>query len=139
MEDDGVADKYDKILEKYFTGGLDIEIKMREQELRHPSVEVDENVGGGRAQNKRSYSVENIMVKIESDVRLKELTELRDKLKACVNMFNEEQKEVFYLWYRNRASQILIENTKHITDRTLRRWKQDLKESCRDFNLFEEK
>ncbi|SUP59591.1 Uncharacterised protein [Weissella viridescens] len=29
-----MADRIDKLLERYFTGGLDLEIKMREHELR---------------------------------------------------------------------------------------------------------
>ncbi|RRG17820.1 hypothetical protein D3P96_05325 [Weissella viridescens] len=31
-----MADRIDKLLERYFTGGLDLDIKMREQELRQP-------------------------------------------------------------------------------------------------------
>ncbi|WP_419154106.1 DUF722 domain-containing protein [Weissella viridescens] len=130
-----MADKYDKILEKYFTGGLDIEIKTREQELRHPSVEVDENVGGGRAQNKRSYSVENTMVKIESDEHLNELRELNKCLKTCVGSFDEEHREVFYQRYRNRMSWEQIAQINFTDERTLRRWRDDLKETCKWYGI----
>lgn len=47
-----MADRIDKLLERYFTGGLDLEIKMREHELRQNNSKKDENISGGRAQNK---------------------------------------------------------------------------------------
>lgn len=130
-----MADKYDKVLEKYFTGGLDLEIKMREQELRNPQQELDENIGGGRAQFKQSNSVENIMMKIESDEYLNELKELRIALKTCVHSFDEEHRKVFYERYRNRMSWELIAQQHHADERTVRRWKDDLKETCRWYGI----
>ncbi|MBS0950563.1 DUF722 domain-containing protein [Weissella minor] len=132
-----MADRYDKILEKFFTGGLDLEIKMREQELRHPQSEADENIGGGRAQNKRSYSVENTMIKIDSDDKLNELKRQRDVIEACMGLCNDEHKEVFYEHYRNRMSWTNIAQVHHIDESTARRWRDELKDLCDRFSLLE--
>ncbi|MBM7617272.1 RinA family phage transcriptional activator [Weissella uvarum] len=133
-----MADRYDKLLEKYFTGGLDLEIKIREQELRHPQMEVDENIGGGRAQNKRSYNVENTMARIESDEYLNELKRQKSKLQACVDMFDGEKKAVFYQHYRNRLNWELIGNLNNIGRRTAIRWRDELKILCETYNIFED-
>lgn len=129
-----MADKYDKILEKYFNGGLDIEIKMREQELRHPEVEVDENIGGGRAQNKRSYSVENTMMKIESDVRLNKLTEQRMAIIESINTFDQEHREILSQHYRQRISWDQIALIHHTDRSTVIRWRDEFKDHLISWN-----
>lgn len=134
-----MADRYDKLLEKYFTGGLDLEIKMREQELRHPQQELDENVGGGRARNKRSYSVESMMMKIESDETLNKLKEQRRAIVETINTFDQEHNEVVSQHYRQRISWDMIA-TLHFTDRrTVIRWRDEFKDYLLSWNrsLFE--
>lgn len=123
-----MADKYDKVLEKYFTGGLDIEIKTREQELRNPQTELDENMGGGRAKNKRSYSVENIMIKIESDVKLKQLMEQRMAIIEAINTFDQEHREVLSQHYRQRITWEQIALTHHTDRSTVIRWRDEFKD-----------
>lgn len=130
-----MADRYDNILEKFFTGGLDLEIKIREQELRHPQQEPDENIGGGRAQYKRSNAVESTMMKIEADIKLNELNRLKSAIKACVDMFDDEHKAVFYQWYRNKMTWQQIADIHHIDVSSGRRWRDELKQICRSYNI----
>ena len=52
---------------------LDSYIKKREEELRIPYKPVDENVGGGRAQNKRSEPELNMLITIDEDRCLRNL------------------------------------------------------------------
>lgn len=134
-----MADKCDKILEKFFTGGLDLEIKMREQELRHPQTEVDENIGGGRAQNKRAYSVESTMMKIESDETLNKLNGQRALIEMILDTFLPERREVLSQHYRQRISWEMIARL-HFTDkRTVMRWRDEFKDHLLSWNrsLFE--
>ncbi len=133
-----MADRYDKVLEKFFTGGLDLEIKMREQELRHPQQDSDENIGGGRAQNKRSYSVENAMMKIESDDTLNKLKQLKSAIQVCVDLTKDEHREVFYQHYRNRLSWDTIAQIHHADRSTVIRWRDDLKAMCDLYNILED-
>ncbi|WP_057787115.1 DUF722 domain-containing protein [Weissella minor] len=129
-----MADKYDKMLEKFFTGGLDLEIKMREEELRHPQLAIDENIGGSRAQNKRSYSVENTMVKIESDETLNKLKEQRRAIVETIKTFDREHNEVVSQHYRQRISWDMIA-TLHFTDRrTVIRWRDEFKDYLLSWN-----
>lgn len=129
-----MADKCDKILEKFFTGGLDLEIKMREQELRHPQTEVDENIGGGRAQNRRSYSVENAMIKIESDETLNKLKEQRRAILETIDTFDQEHNEAVSQHYRQRISWEMIARL-HFTDkRTVMRWRNEFKDHLLSWN-----
>lgn len=129
-----MADKYDRVLERYFTGGLDLEIKMREQELRHPLTEIDENVGGGRAQYKQSYSVENTMIKLETDVKLNRLTEQRVAIIDAINTFDHEHREVLSQHYRQRISWDQIALIHHTDRRTVIRWRDEFKDYLLSWN-----
>lgn len=53
-----MADKLDKVLSDYFTGRLDMNMKMRRLELKYNLDRTpDENIGGGRKQNGSSSTV----------------------------------------------------------------------------------
>lgn len=52
---------------------LDKYIKEREEELRTPYIEPDDNIGGGKAQYKQNEKEFHILVTIEQDRRLKAL------------------------------------------------------------------
>lgn len=130
-----MADRIDKLLERYFTGGLDLEIKMREHELRQNNSKKDENIGGGRAQNKYSNVFENTLVRIEQDEKLNALQEQRAKIKACVDTFDREHKEVFNQRYRNRMGWEMIAQLHYVDERTPRRWRDALKVKCQQVDL----
>lgn len=130
-----MADRIDKLLERYFTGGLDLEIKMREHELRQNNSKKDENIGGGRAQNKYSNAFENTLVRIEQDEKLNALQEQRAKIKACVDTFDREHKEVFNQRYRNRMGWEVIAQLHYVDERTPRRWRDALKVKCQQVDL----
>ncbi|MGR8772783.1 hypothetical protein [Leuconostoc citreum] len=53
-----------------------MQIKLRKDELKLP-VSIDENIGGGKAENKRSYPIENNMIIEEADYTLQSF--IRDK------------------------------------------------------------
>ncbi|MCT0485961.1 RinA family protein, partial [Weissella paramesenteroides] len=61
-----MADKIDHLLTDYFTGKLDVDIRMRKLELSYHSND-DENIGGGRMQNNIVRNTETTMLKVESD------------------------------------------------------------------------
>ncbi|MHA7612154.1 DUF722 domain-containing protein [Weissella viridescens] len=130
-----MADRIDKLLERYFTGGLDLEIKMREHELRQNNSKKDENIGGGRAQNKYSNVFENTLVRIEQDEKLNALQEQWAKIKACVDTFDREHKEVFNQRYRNRMGWEMIAQLHYVDERTPRRWRDALKVKCQQVDL----
>ncbi|MBM7617314.1 RinA family phage transcriptional activator [Weissella uvarum] len=131
-----MADQYDKVLTQYFTGGLDIAIKEREQELRLIKSARDDNFGGGKAQNKYFNVVENTMDKLENDRYLAEMKRQRDIIRGCVEQFDREHQEVFYQWYRNRMGWELIAQLHHADRSTVLRWRDKLKKACREAHLL---
>ncbi|WP_428958050.1 hypothetical protein [Levilactobacillus brevis] len=54
-----------------------ISIIEREQELRYPVTPVDENVGGGRAQNGFNDSTDRLIITLDEDKRLNALKKER--------------------------------------------------------------
>ncbi|KRN77623.1 DUF722 domain-containing protein [Weissella minor] len=121
-----MADKYDKMLRHFFSGGLDVEIKMREATLRQTG-KTHENIGGGRAKNKQFNQVENGLIKIESDEYLNQLKKQKKDIQQCVDMFSDEHKEVFYQYYRNKLTWQYIAQLHFINESTARRWRDELK------------
>lgn len=67
-----MADKVDKLLEDYYSGVIVRDIAARKRELQD-THEIDENVGGGRAQNKQSRNLDNMLIRQESDPIIKGL------------------------------------------------------------------
>lgn len=125
-----MADVIDKILTKTLSGGLDLEIKQRESDLRT----VRKNYGVNKIiQSKNSFSnpVENTLSKLDADKYLDMLIKLRDCVYSCMNKYDDEHKSVFYARYRNKLKWTAIEYSFHINERTGGRWKNDLKDNIR--------
>ena len=70
--------------------------------------------------HKISYSnaFENTLVRIEQDEKLNALQEQRAKIKACVDTFDREHKEVFNQRYRNRMGWEMIAQLHYVDERT---------------------
>jgi RinA family phage transcriptional activator len=65
---------------------IDQHIKERELALRYSTQPADENVGGGRAQNKYTQPVLNMLITIDEDTRL---TALKNNQKAINDILDE--------------------------------------------------
>lgn len=131
-----MADRYDKMLKQFFSGGLDVQIKTREAMLRGNKATRDENIGGGRAQNKQFNRIENTLIKIEMDDDLSQLKRQKKGIQMCVDMFSDEHKEVFYQYYRNQLTWQNIAQLHFINESTARRWRDELKKTCFRYNVF---
>lgn len=64
-------------------------IKKREEEIENPTMDDDENVGGGRAENKRSDPVANLVITINDDRRLQRLKLERQAIDECLDETGE--------------------------------------------------
>ncbi|MBZ5995365.1 DUF722 domain-containing protein [Leuconostoc gelidum subsp. gasicomitatum] len=64
-----MADKIDKLLSDYYSGYLLDAVRNRTTELETP-VSNDENIGGGRAQNKHTRPVDDLLIRKEEDIVL---------------------------------------------------------------------
>lgn len=77
----------ESLLEDY--PNYDKYVMQREFELRHPYIEKDENVGGGKAQNKRNERIEMMLITIDEDKRLNNLRREHFAIKTCVDDAND--------------------------------------------------
>lgn len=126
MEDIGLADKVDKLLRDYFDGTMDKQIKAREMYLQFHN-DVDENVGGGRAQYKFNNAVESQMITLEQDYELRELNHNKMIVEMWLNGLGQDEYDILdmhygmrYTWYK-----ISLELNKSVT--ALQRWKREFK------------
>lgn len=59
-------------------------IAERELEIKYPHRPVDENIGGGKAQNVRDESLERMIIKLVDDPQLKELHQQENAIAECL-------------------------------------------------------
>lgn len=123
-----MADKVDRLLRDYFDGTMDKQIKAREMYLKFHN-DVDENVGGGRAQYKFNNAVESQMITLEQDFELRELNHNKMIVEMWLNGLGQDEYDVLdmhygmrYTWYK-----ISLELNKSVT--ALQRWKREFKSS----------
>lgn len=128
MEDIGLADKVDRLLRDYFDGTMDKQIKAREMYLKFRN-DVDENVGGGRAQYKFNNAIESQMITLEQDFELRELNHNKMIVEMWLNGLGKDEYDILdmhygmrYTWYK-----IALELNKSVT--ALQRWKREFKSS----------
>lgn len=115
----------DELLKKYFTGYLDLEIKQKEMQLRHLWAS-DENMGGGRAQNKFSYAFSDpVAHEDEKEAMLNELLadliDLKQLITDWVSTFNDEFKQILVLRYRESRTWTQISIEMNLSEKTVRR------------------
>lgn len=99
-----MADKIDALLSDYFSGKIDMQIKLRKLELKTSLVH-DENIGGGKAQNKHVRPVDDMLIREDEDPVLHELYKLRDQqqmIKDVLSTFDAELVSMASLRYDRR-------------------------------------
>lgn len=132
-----MADKYDKLLKSYFTGELDILYSQRISDLLEPHMEEDVN-SDIRSSNSNRKPVEFRMIKLEEDELLNSLDDIREKVKALVNMFDDQHKQIYFARYRNKLSWKSIEWTYFVDKRTGQRWCNELKDLIKEHHIIKD-
>lgn len=124
-----MADNTDLLLTDYYSGVLDTKILLRRSELQWQPNN-DDNIGGGRAQNKHSRPVDNLIARYEADYILHELVKQRDAIKRLETTFNEETKQVVQMHYdrRERLSWAIISMRMNLSERTCRSYQKAFKD-----------
>lgn len=121
-----MADKVDKLLRNYFDGTMDKQIKAREMYLQFHN-DVDENVGGGRAQYKFNNAVESQMITLEQDYELRELNHNKMIVEMWLNGLGQDEYDILDMHYgmRYKWYKIALKLNKSVT--ALQRWKREFK------------
>lgn len=128
-----MADKYDHMLENYFLGKYPDLIQLRMLELKI-SPNVDENVGGGKAQYKYTNAVEDNLSRYEQDEELTALKSQEFLIKTWFAVLSPERQKVIRDKYRDHhSSWQKIALASHISERTARKWRDDFKDVLREW------
>lgn len=124
-----MADKVDKLLEDYYSGVIDSQIFIRKRELKDRH-DVDENVGGGRAQNKQTREVDNMIIRYESDIVLRQLYWQVDQIKIIENTWVKERLPLIRMHYdrRKRATWLVISRRMNLSESQCRKEVMKFKE-----------
>ena len=124
-----MADKLDKLLSDYFTGRLDMNMKMRRLELKYNLDRTpDENIGGGRKQNDYNNAVEMSMIREQNDQYLKDLQYQKDMIEMMLSTTVDCRKRVLAAKYGRHETWVTIALNEHVDERTVRAWRDDFKE-----------
>lgn len=152
-----MADKIDKILRNYFTGRLDLMIKQRTDELKNVHVDdedkylpvvkkdkltgemytdwkkvfsrsEDDNIGGGRAQNKHTRPLEDMMIRLEGDPVLNRLNKQKEDVERWLATFEpDKQKVVAYYYASKSVTWVKVAQQFHISESTARAYRVEVK------------
>ncbi|WP_257607626.1 RinA family protein [Weissella sagaensis] len=112
-----MADKIDKMLTDYFTGKLDVDIKIRKLELSYHSND-DENIGGGRMQNNIVRGAEITMQKLDDDYTLQRLTYIKEVIGMMFDTQTETVQKIIQERYGRKKSWLAVSMIVHIDERT---------------------
>ena len=77
-------------------------IKQREEEIKHPFIPRDENVGGGKAQYKQNNPTENLVITLHDDLRLKRLKDEYDAIKLTYDEADKDTQTIISELYFKR-------------------------------------
>lgn len=81
-------------------------IEGRKFRLAHPISEIDENVGGGKAQFKPYNAVDNMLIRIDDDRYLTSLGDVHNQIRVCYDDADEDVQticyELYFKKYENR-------------------------------------
>lgn len=123
-----MADRIDKILRNYYSGRLKMMIEQRDYMLRNEKGPVDENTGGGRAQNKHTRPLEDMMIRVESDSELKRLNKQKEDVERWLATFEpDKQKVVAYYYASKSVTWVKVAQQFHISERTAQAWRVEIK------------
>ncbi|WP_349515603.1 DUF722 domain-containing protein [Leuconostoc suionicum] len=125
-----MADKTDELLTNYYSGVIDMKILLRRSELQWQPHD-DDNIGGGRAINKVTRPLDDLIAKYEADSILHELTKQRDAIKRLETTFSEETRQIVQMHYdrRERLSWVIISLRMNLSERTCRTYQKTFKDS----------
>lgn len=125
-----MADKTDELLTNYYSGVIDMKILLRRSELQWQPHD-DDNIGGGRAINKVTRPLDDLIAKYETDSILHELTKQRDAIKRLETTFSEETRQIVQMHYdrRERLSWVVISLRMNLSERTCRTYQKTFKDS----------
>lgn len=84
---------------------LDAYIAQRIEDLKYPAVERDENVGGGRAQNKETNPILDMLITIDEDERINALKRQKAAIADCLDKSDHMTQVIIedYYFYNDRA------------------------------------
>lgn len=95
---------------------IDKHIHEREMELRYSVLPADENVGGGRAENKLSEPVLNMMITIDTDRRLYNLKRNQKAIDDTLDEFGNDTyviiNELYFKKHQEFTLNGLVQNHK---------------------------
>jgi RinA family phage transcriptional activator len=93
---------------------IDKHVHEREMELRYPTLPADENVGGGRAENKIGEPVLNMMITIDTDRRLYNLKRNQKAIDDTLDEFGNDTytiiNELYFKKHQIYTMNGLVEN-----------------------------
>ena len=127
-----MADKVDKLLRNYFGGTLDKQIKAREMYLQFHN-DIDENVGGGRAQNKYNNAVESQMITLERDYELSQLKHQKMVVELWLTDIGDDEYDILQIHYGDRDKWVNISMTLNRSVTALQNWKREFKKSVEHY------
>ncbi|WP_349582757.1 DUF722 domain-containing protein [Leuconostoc citreum] len=96
-----MADRVDNYFSDYYSGVIDMQINLRKKELELPTS-FDENIGGGKAENKRNIQTENTLIIEEHDYTLQSF--IRDKLvmDQFIKVLTDEERALLALKFNRQ-------------------------------------
>lgn len=121
-----MADKLDHLLTDYFSGKLDVDIKMRKLELSYHSND-DENIGGGRMQNNVVRGAEITMQKLDDDYMLMRLTYIKEVIGMMFDTQTETVQKIIQERYGRNKSWLAVSMFVHIDERSARERRNEFK------------
>lgn len=125
-----MADKTDELLTNYYSGVIDTKILLRRSELQWQPHD-DDNIGGGRAINKVTRPLDDLIAKYESDQVLHELRHQRDTIKRIEASWDDTTRDIVRMHYdrRDRLTWLLISLRMNLSERTCRSYQKAFKDS----------
>lgn len=119
-----MADRVDNYFTDYYSGMIDMQIALREKALLMPTT-VDENIGGGRAENKQNRIVDNMMIIKESDYTLQSY--MRDKwvMDQFVKVLTDEERALLELKFNRQKKRSWLQIAS-ILSKSVSQCKRDL-------------
>ena len=123
-----MADRVDSILRDYFSGRLDLKIRQREYELRNDRGPTDENIGGGRAQNKHTRPADDMLIRLESDKTLQTLVKQKEDVERWIATFEPDKQKVVAHYYASKSvTWVKVAQQFHISESTARSYRTEIK------------
>lgn len=87
---------------------IDSYIEERENELRYPVKQIDENVGGGRSNKFREHQTD-ILITIDEDKRLNMLKKQRDVIDDCLDECGEDTATIVKELYFRKHPELTLD------------------------------